>query len=114
MRLAPTLDSVTRTLRADVEIDNREGLLRPGMFVEVSVVIERREDVPVVPRNAIGERGGQRVVFVVNGQRVAMREVALGLGDDDVVEVREGVELGERVVVRGLETLTDNQRVRVQ
>ncbi len=84
------------------------------MFVEVTLVIEQRVGVAVVPREAVDERGGKRVVFVVNGQRVAQREVALGLGDDEIVEVAGGVEVGERVVVRGLETLTDNQRVRVQ
>ncbi len=63
-----------------------------------------------MPRRAVTERGGKRVVFVLQGQRVERREVTLGLGDDDTVEIREGVEAGERVVVRGLETLTDQTR----
>jgi multidrug efflux pump subunit AcrA (membrane-fusion protein) len=75
--------------------------------------VEQREEVPVVPREAVTERGGRRVVFVLDGQRVAQREVILGLGDDDVVEVRQGVSAGDRIVVRGLETLTDGTRVRV-
>jgi len=113
VRLAPSLDSVTRTLRADVLVDNPEGRLRPGMFVEVTLIAERREEVPVVPRDAVTERGGAKVVFVLNGTRVARREVVLGLGDDELVEVRKGVEVGERVVVRGMETLIDGTRVRV-
>ena len=111
--LAPTIDPVTRALRSEVEVDNADGLLRPGMFVEVAVVGELRENVPVVPREAITDRGGKRVVFVLTGQRVALRDVSLGLGDDDRVEIRDGVSEGERVVVRGLETLTDQTRVRV-
>ena len=113
LRLAPSLDNVTRTLRADVAVDNPEGLLRPGMFVEVTLIAERREDVPVLPRDSVTERGGAKVVFVLNGTRVARREVVLGLGDDEQVEVRKGVEVGERVVVRGMETLIDGTRVRV-
>jgi RND family efflux transporter MFP subunit len=112
-RLAPSLDSTTRTLRADVAVDNPDGKLRPGMFVEVTLIAERREEVPVVPRDAVTERGGAKVVFVLNGMRVARREVVLGLGDDERVEVRKGVEVGERVVVRGMETLIDGTRVRV-
>jgi len=73
VRLAPSLDSVTRTLRADVSVDNPEGRLRPGMFVEVTLIAERREEVPVVPRDAVTERGGVKVVFVLNGTRVARR-----------------------------------------
>jgi hypothetical protein len=41
------------------------------------------------------------------------REVVLGLGDDVQIEVREGVAAGERIVIHGLETLTDGTRVRV-
>lgn len=112
-RLAPTVDPLTRALRAEVELMTPDELLRPGMFVEVTLVGERREQVPVVPREAVTDRGGRRVVFVLAGQRVGRREVGLGLGDDRVVEVTSGVVAGERVVVRGLETLTDQTRVRV-
>jgi RND family efflux transporter MFP subunit len=113
LRLAPTIDQKTRALRAEVEVDNHDGVLRPGMFAEVTLIGERREQVPVVPRRALTERGGKRVVFVLRGQRVAQQEVTLGLGDDVLVEVRNGVQVGDRVVVRGLETLTDQMHVRV-
>jgi RND family efflux transporter MFP subunit len=113
IRLAPTIDPVSRALRAEVEVDNRQGLLRPGMFVEVTVIGERRTGVLVVPREAVTDRGGKKVVFVLNGPRVSRREISLGLGDDSIVEVREGLEPGERIVIRGLETLTDQTRVRV-
>lgn len=113
LRLAPTVDERTRALRAEVELANPDHLLRPGMFVEVTLVGERRESVPVVPRRALTDRGGRRVVFVLRGQRVEQRAVRTGLGDDELVEVREGVAPGDRVVVRGLETLTDQMLVRV-
>ena len=113
LRLAPSLDPVTRSFRVEVELDNRSGDLRPGMFVEVTLIAERHDNVPVVPREAVTQRSGTRVVFVLRGQEVARRSVVLGLGDDDVVEVREGLEPGERIVVKGLETLTDGTRVRV-
>lgn len=113
LRLAPTVDQRTRALRAEVEVDNDERVLRPGMFVEVVLIGERRENVPVVPRRALTDRGGRRVVFVLRGQRVEQRAVEIGLGDDEYVEVRQGVEPGDRIVVRGLETLTDQMLVRV-
>ena len=113
VRLSPEVDPTTHTFRAEVAINNPGGLLRPGMFVEVTLVVEQRSDVPVIPREAVTERGGRRVVFVLDGQRAVRREVVLGLGDDEIAEVRQGLEVGERIVVRGLETLTDGTRVRV-
>jgi membrane fusion protein, multidrug efflux system len=113
LRLAPMVDQRTRALRAEVEIDNQADRLRPGMFVEVTLIGERRENVPVVPRAAVTHRGGRPVVFVLRQQYVAEQAVELGLGDDDRVEVRAGVAQGDLVVVSGLETLTDKMAVRV-
>ncbi len=111
--IAPTVDPSTRALKAEVDVANPERLLKPGMFVEVAIVGERRLQVPVVAREAVTDRAGKRVAFVLVGQRVERREVALGLGDDATVEVVSGLAVGERVVVRGLETLKDGMRVRV-
>jgi RND family efflux transporter MFP subunit len=113
LRIAPTVNEQTRALRAEVAVDNATGVLRPGMFVEVTLIVERHENVPVVPRRAITERGGRSVAFVLRGQRVAQVDVTLGLGDDETIEIRNGLAAGDRVVVRGLETLTDQMPVRV-
>lgn len=112
-RLSPTMDPLRHTFRAEVAVDNVANLLRPGMFVEVAVVVERRVDVQVVPQQAVASRAGRKVAFLLEGQRVSRRDVLLGLGDDDQVQVLDGLALGDRVVVRGLETLTDGTRVRV-
>jgi RND family efflux transporter MFP subunit len=111
--LEPYIDPTTRTFNVQVQIDNPGHVLLSGMFVEVTLIAEQRDAVPVVPRTAVVERGGSKVVFVLQGQKVARREVVLGLGDDDVVEVRQGLEPGERIVVKGLETLSDGSRVSV-
>ena len=113
LRLAPTVDERTRALRAEVQIDNNMSRLRPGMFVEVTLIGERHENVPVVPRSAVTDRGGRPVVFVLRQQYVAQQAVDLGLGDDERVEIRSGVARGDLVVVSGLETLTNNMAVRV-
>ena len=113
IRISPILDPVKHTFRAEVSVANDEGMLRPGMFVEVVVVVEQRQDVLVVPRESVANRAGRSVVFALDGQRVSRRNGRLGLGDDDIVQILEGVAEGDRVVVRGLEPLGDGQRIRV-
>lgn len=113
LRISPELDAQTHTFRAEVIIDNDQGLLRPGMFVEVAIITEQRVQVPVLPREAVTRRSSGNVVFLVDGQRAKQQLVRLGLGDDDKVQVLDGVITGDRVVVRGLETLADGTRVRV-
>jgi RND family efflux transporter MFP subunit len=111
-RFAPAIDERTRALRAEVEVANGDGLLRPGMFVEVTLIVARHDDVPLLPREAVTVRGGQPVVFALGGQRALQRAVTLGLGDDRIVEVTGGVQAGDRIIVSGLETLADQTRVR--
>lgn len=113
LRLSPTMNAQTHTFRVEVEVDNAAGLLRPGMFIRASIIAERRENVVTVPRQAITQRAGRNVVFVLDGQRVVQRRVGLGLSDDTRFEISEGLRPGERIAIRGLETLTDGTRVRV-
>ena len=112
LRLSPTLDPGTHTFRVEVEVDNPGRLLKPGMFVQASIIVERREDVIVVPREAVTQRAGRSVVFSIDGQRARRRFVTLGLGSDDIVEVTDGIARTDRIVIRGLETLTNDTRVR--
>ena len=113
IRLSPMLDPNKHTFRAEVSVANGERLLRPGMFVEVVVVIEQRPDVVVVSRDAVANRAGKPVAFVLDGQKVNRRNIRLGLGDDDKVQVLDGVAVGDRIAVRGIETLTDGARIRI-
>ncbi|MCY4657411.1 MAG: efflux RND transporter periplasmic adaptor subunit [Gammaproteobacteria bacterium] len=111
--LAPTLDPINHTFKAEILVSNPDGLLLPGMYVETFVILDQRTDVIVVPRSSITSRSGNSIVFVLDGQRTRQQQVQLGLGDDYQVQVLEGVDVGDRVVVNGLETLTDGTRVRV-
>lgn len=113
LRIAPKLDPTTHTFRIEVAVDNSNDRFRPGMFVESNIIAAQRAEVPVVPREAVTRRGDSNVVFVVNAQRVNRREVRLGLSDADKYEIVDGVKLGDQVVVRGLETLTDGTRIRI-
>ncbi|MDA1301725.1 MAG: efflux RND transporter periplasmic adaptor subunit [Proteobacteria bacterium] len=113
LRISPTMDPLTHTFRVEVEVNNEAGLLRPGMFVQASIITERHDDVPVVPRDAVTQRSGKNIAFVVDGQRVVQRDIGIGLTDDARFEITGGLQPGERVAVRGLETLIDGTRVRV-
>ena len=113
LRIAPKLNAQTHTFRIEVTVDNTNGNFRPGMFVEVNIIAANRSQVAVVPRTAVTRRSDSNVVFVVNGQRVNRREVRLGLSDEEKFEVIDGVKNGDKVVVRGLETLTDGTRIRI-
>ena len=114
LRIAPAIDPTSRTFRVEVLVDNPERRLRPGMFVRAEIVLERADEVLVVPTDAVVNRGGKWVVFVVEAQRAKIREIEPGLVSDELVEIKEGLNPGEKVVITGQDTLQDGARVLVR
>ncbi|MFC1733672.1 efflux RND transporter periplasmic adaptor subunit, partial [candidate division KSB1 bacterium] len=112
-KISPTIDPTTRTFNVEVEIDNPDLRLRPGMFVKSDIVINRKSNVIRVPRYLILTRNNRTVVFVVEDEVAKMREITVGLQDSDNAEVIEGLSDGGLLVIRGYETLKDNTKVRV-
>jgi Cu(I)/Ag(I) efflux system membrane fusion protein len=95
----PTLDPKTRTVKVRFELPNTpDDLLRPEMYGTVELRVPLGERL-VVPKTAILDSGRRQLAFVDSGDgRLTPREVALGDRVDDYVEVREGLQPGERVV----------------
>lgn len=99
----PTLNAKTRTLRVRLEFDNPGLALKPGMFATVQIEAQRKNDVVVVPTEAVIHSGTRQLVFVaLELGRYEMREVSTGMvGDRYVTEVISGLQPGERVVTSG-------------
>ena len=112
-RVLPEVDPYRQTVMAEILVANEGRILHPGMFVEVVIVVERREDVVLVPRSAVVERSGRKVAFMLDGQRVSKQAVQVGLADDERVQILGGLRAGDTIVERGLMNLVDGARVRV-
>jgi HlyD family secretion protein len=117
--VSPTVRPQSRTFTVTAEIDNAQQLLRPGMYAEVELVMERRPAALLVPEVALLDRAGRKVLFVVAGRpegggpMAVQREVQPGLSASGEVEILDGLAPGERVVVQGNVFLEDGQPVRV-
>ncbi len=94
----PTLTEETRTVKARVVIPNPKGLLKPGMFVRVSLA-GKGKDALAIPRSALIQTGERQMAFVEQSPGVyAPREVVTGAAGKDYVEVISGLSAGEAVV----------------
>lgn len=109
----PRIDVQTGTVKVTVEVDDETLRLKPGMFVEVRIVIGMKEDVLVIPRKAILYKQNKTYVFVTERGQATQREVSLGLTEEDHVEVTDGLTEGEAIVTVGVESLKDGQRIEV-
>lgn len=100
--MSATLDEATRTLPVRIEVDNRDRLLKAGMFAEVTLATSDERPAVIVPIAAVQERENTKVVFIaVGSNRFALRPVQLGTRIGDAVELVAGVQPGEQVVING-------------
>lgn len=114
-RVAPVLDPATRTAEIEVEIPNPNARLKPGMYARARLTVGERAQALVVPRNAVVAVGGQRGVYVLNGEsnQVTFQKLTTGLEDQARTEVLEGIRDGQIVVTTGANALRDGDTVRL-
>jgi multidrug efflux pump subunit AcrA (membrane-fusion protein) len=113
--ISPVLDPASRTLRIRLRFEGSpDPRIRAGMFATVSLVTNSRSGVPVIPRAAVINTYGSWIVFVVNENNIAeRREISLGLENEELVEVTEGLAPGELVVSLGQNFLSQGDPVRI-
>jgi RND family efflux transporter MFP subunit len=126
-KVSPTLNPETRLFSAEIKVLNEKRLLRPGMFTTVMLSVDPHLNALLVPKEAVlyteeyvdnpesSQMGISQIkyLFVVKDGRAYRRNVWLGHESGLIVEVREGVEMGENVVIRGLHQLNDGDRITV-
>ncbi len=95
----PYAEAKTRTVRVRLVFDNKDLLLKPDMFAEVSIAASRQIDAVVVPAEAVVRSGIREQVFVVRGAgKFEPREIELGITTNGVTQVLSGLKVGEEVV----------------
>jgi len=99
--VSPLVEEATRTATARVVLENEKGALRPGLFVTAVIVSEKLEVALAVPKTALTEIDGKTVVFVQTDGGFVPRDVKTGRSDEKLVEISEGLSLGENYVAAG-------------
>jgi len=113
--VSPRIDPGTRTLRVKARVDNGERRLRPGLFARTDLGVSVREGVPMIPEQAVLQRSDGSVAYVLEGgDRASRRNIRVGVLRDGLAEVIEGIEVGEKVIVRGMSRLVDGAVVDVR
>jgi multidrug efflux pump subunit AcrA (membrane-fusion protein) len=112
-RISPAVNTGTRAFPFEAVVPNSEGILKPGTFARVHVESGKVDEVLTLPFAALQYRYGVNRAFVVNGDRLEMRELQVGERLGDRIEVTSGVKPGERVVVSDVETLNGGELVAV-
>jgi cobalt-zinc-cadmium efflux system membrane fusion protein len=99
--ISDVLNPETRTITIRTQVPNPGLLLKAGMFADMRIALNHSQRALLVPREALLDEKGEKIVFVKSGAGYLMRTVTLGAREDGFFEIREGLSEGDEVVVKG-------------
>jgi len=110
-RFSYALDEATKTMLAEIELPNEKLELRPGMYALARIGLQTKKEATVLPVDCLlTERSGSSVFFIVDG-KAKKQKVQTSFNDGKNVEIVQGVEPAQEVIVLGKRVLTDGQPV---
>lgn len=109
----PSVDAATRNVKLQASLPNLKEELRPGMFVNVSVVLPERAEQLIVPLTAVMRAPYGNSVFVVEGDKVRQQFVRMGETRGDFVAIEDGIKDGETIVRAGAFKLRNGSKILV-
>jgi membrane fusion protein, heavy metal efflux system len=100
-QIGTSVQGETRVVPVQAEINNLNGLLKPGMFAELEVITNQTAaSILAIPTSAIVDANGKKVVYVQNGKAFQAADVTFGRTSGDMVEVKTGLFTGDMVVTQ--------------
>jgi RND family efflux transporter MFP subunit len=99
-RFADALDLQTRTMATEIDVDNRDGRLMPGMYTETKLTLREKKNTLTIPLEGVTRNGDDATVLALSTQnKIEERHVRLGAEDNQRVEVVSGLSEGERIII---------------
>ena len=113
--VSPVLDMTSRSAKVEMVLSNSDLRLKPGMFSKVTIPIQIRQGVMILPRSAVVRNivSDEHSVFIIDSGISKKRQIELGLSKEDVVEIRNGLLIGEQIVTAGQHSLKDGDKVKI-
>ncbi|MEW6307187.1 MAG: efflux RND transporter periplasmic adaptor subunit [Verrucomicrobiota bacterium] len=107
----PVVDEATRTAHIRALAANAEGLLLPGMFARVETIVEKRDNSIVIPESALVAALDGFKVYLVKDGVAHLTPVKIGVRGPGTVEILQGLNVDQQIVVRGTQKLVDGMKV---
>jgi RND family efflux transporter MFP subunit len=112
VRFTRDVNFETRTMETEVDVENKDLSIDPGMYANTQLVLNHADNVLTIPVEALVLRDNQEVVYVLDGQNhVHERVVEMGLHGSQLAEIKNGLAAGERVIVGGQQKYSEGERV---
>lgn len=111
--VAPAPDTKTFTYNILIDVSNKDNLIKPGMTAKVGMITEQRKNTVLVPLNSVLSDSEGKYVFIIDDDIAIKKPVDVGITNDDMVEILNGIETQELIVVKGQCLLKQNYPVTI-
>jgi membrane fusion protein (multidrug efflux system) len=111
--LSPSPETFARLYNLELEIDNSDGEILAGMFVRADIIKKRIEDTLTVPFYSVISRNDEQYVFVDEEGVARKRKVKLGIMEKWMVQITDGLNPGDRILVEGHRDVEDSQKIKI-
>jgi multidrug efflux pump subunit AcrA (membrane-fusion protein) len=112
-RISPAVNTATRAFPFEALVPNHDARLKPGTFARVHIESSKIDNVLTLPYATMQYRYGVNRVFVVEGDKLVVRELKVGDRLGDRIEILSGVKAGEHVAATDVDNLTDGAKVSI-
>jgi RND family efflux transporter MFP subunit len=113
-KMSQSVDLNTRTMPVEVDVENKGGMLKPGMFARIELVLDKHDNVIVVPLQCLRKDDNGSFVFSINNESSAVKiYVKTGIESNNKVEIISGLTDADNVVTVGQELIKENSKVKI-
>ena len=112
VRFTRDVNFETRTMETEVDVENRDLSISPGMYANTQMQLAHVENVTTIPVEALVLKGDQETVYSLDADnRVRIRNVEIGIRGSELAEIKSGLKPGDRVILGGQENYSEGERV---
>ncbi len=111
--ISPSSDSRTQLYPLKISFENPDGLIKPGMFAKVELTTEEKADVMAIKSEAVILKNEKTIVYVVEGDKAVAKEVVTGLDTGADIEILKGLNLDDKVIIKGQTLVDEGRKVKV-
>lgn len=111
--ITPAANSTTQLFDVNIEIDNKDNIIKSGMFANVKFSTNTKNNVLTVKSEAVLQKEDKNIVYIVKDNKTIEKQVSVGIDNGDFAEITSGLAQGDKVIINGQHYVENDQKVKV-
>ena len=107
------IDEQSRTIRVYAILNNQNNILKPGLFMKIKLILQEKQNAFLIPEEALLSINKKHYVYVANNDNAKIREVSVGIRMNELIEIKKGLDINDRIIVLGHEKLKDGSKIKI-